>query len=125
MIHSCIYVMAKRSAKSKIDIAISLSDLKILALEEFEDIKGAALMFCFCRSCGASSMKEEKTYETWINSLGDVLWDGHCQTCGSPVTRYLETGEKQDFFDRAMTYREMKIEVMEDYVIRKPPQRKP
>jgi len=115
--------MPKHTATSKIEIAISFSDLKMLAGREYRDLRNAAIGYVFCTTCSAATMSEEAEQKAWINRLGDVLWDGSCASCGKSVTRYLETGENPEFLDRATTYRKMKIEIMEDYEVRKPPKR--
>ena len=80
-------------------------------------LKNVALTNSNCGNCGGEQMRE-KDWQVWVNELGDLVWDGYCESCGGEMTRYLETGENPEIFERAMVLRRQKIEVLKEYQIR-------
>lgn len=56
---------------------------------------------CHCSKCdkkGYSSTIVD--YKIFINDLNDVILRGRCAKCGSPLNRYSETGEVEEYLRR-------------------------
>ena len=45
-------------------------------------------------------------YTISLNWLNDIVVKGKCAACGRKVARIMEFGEKRDFFEKAMDFRE-------------------
>lgn len=97
------------SNKSKIDVTLTMEELKALCGDQFLKILQVATKNVYCRTCAGGYNQEMTDYEVRVNHLGDLLFDGLCATCGSKVGRYVETGEQQEFHKKAMELRRQKL----------------
>ena len=95
------------------EIEISMEDVRLIMGEKVRQLP-KIINSSFCLQCRGpvSSMTVNKI---WLNHLGDIIFEGRCNTCSSPVNRYVEVGENPDSYDQAMAIRELKIEVLRDY----------
>jgi len=89
--------------KNKKKIKITEEDLKSIYRDDYALFKNKILPNCFCGKCCVKGNKNTVkiiNYEIFINNLNDIELKGFCAECGSPVGRYLETGEVKEYLPR-------------------------
>ncbi len=85
---------------------IKINDFQLHLLLNEEEQKGFRILQnnSFCAAC-----KEERPLsniqEIMLNDLNDIIVEGTCPVCGGKMSRYMEFGENQDFFERADLFR--------------------
>jgi hypothetical protein len=64
----------------------------------------------FCSNCSLKSVKNTsmKVDKYFLNDLGDIIMHGSCETCGSGVGRYMESGENPKSLKIAKKYIKLK-----------------
>lgn len=84
-----------------------------LASEDVELIMGENVKFLddclttiFCRQCSPKPT-QITNYKVYLNNLEDLIFKGECVVCGSPVARYIETGENPESAGMAKHIREV------------------
>lgn len=55
----------------------------------------------------------------WLNNIGDIIFEGICKDCGDELSLYFEATQFPGSFDQAMAIRELKIEVLKDFEVKK------
>lgn len=48
---------------------------------------------CFCRQCAKGYESTIINYTISLNTLNDIVLDGHCGECYTKISRYIETGD--------------------------------
>jgi hypothetical protein len=59
----------------------------------------------YCVTCRGSYNKGMEVIDTFLTSLNDIMVKGTCKVCQGKVTRIIEFGEDQDFFNKANNFR--------------------
>ncbi len=72
-----------------------------------------------CPGCGKINEASLAIRDIWLNNIGDLIFEGQCSSCGFDLSLYFEANRYPGSFDQAMAIRELKIEVLKDYVIKK------
>ena len=95
------------------EIEITMEDVRLIMGERVRHLP-KLINSSYCLKCGGP-VTSVTVNKIWLNHLGDIIFEGHCNTCTHPVNRYVEVGENPDRYDQAMAIRELKIEVLKDY----------
>lgn len=95
--------------KEKPEIEIDLDDIKVIMGNDFVHFQ-SVVENCFCSQCSESNTTIVN-YKAYLNDLDDIVLRGKCITCGSPVGRYIETGEQLDAAKRADQIRSIKVKL--------------
>lgn len=69
-----------------------------------------------CKRLGTATLAIKKI---WLNNIGDIIFDGFCKDCGEELSLYFEATQFPGSFDQAMAIRELKIEVLKDFEVKK------
>lgn len=69
-----------------------------------------------CKQLGTATLAISKI---WLNNIGDIIFEGFCKDCGGKLSLYFEATQFPGSFDQAMTIRELKIEVLKDFEVKK------
>ncbi len=59
----------------------------------------------YCSTCLGSNNKGMLVIDAFLTSLNDIMVKGTCKECQGKVTRIIEFGEDQDFFNKANNFR--------------------
>lgn len=99
--------MIKRNSRfhKKKEIEITKSDLKMIYGTDYDFFQNKVLSNCHCINCTENRGKEGYTstivhYHIFLKESGDIILNGRCSACGSIISRYLETGEVQEYGKR-------------------------
>ena len=95
------------------EIEITMEDVKLIMKERVRQLP-KIINASYCLSC-KGPVNSMTVHKIWLNHLGDIIFEGSCNKCKTPVNRYVEVGDDPDSFDQAMAIRELKIEVLRDY----------
>lgn len=79
--------------KNKTQIKITPKELKEIFGDDYDFFQKELVTDCFCSNCPPPHSSIITNYEIFLNDLNDVVLKGFCTNCGSPIARYLETGE--------------------------------
>lgn len=86
--------MIKIISKNKQNnIEIPINDLKFIIGDEWEEFEKTILTNCFCAKCENNHVTTIINYAVLLNDLDDIVLQGYCMKCNSPVGQYIETGE--------------------------------
>jgi hypothetical protein len=69
-----------------------------------------------CKRLGDATLAVKKI---WLNNIGDIIFEGSCKDCGGELSLYFEATQFPGSFDQAMAIRELKIEVLKDFEVKK------
>ena len=69
-----------------------------------------------CKRLGTATVAIQKI---WLNNIGDIIFDGFCKDCDAELSVYFEATQFTGSFDQAMAIRELKIEVLKNYEVKK------
>lgn len=88
------------------DIEIEMEDVGLIMGEDFDELD-ILLNSTFCSAC-----KQHVTtivdYNIYMNKIDDIIFKGKCKACGSPVVKYIETGESKSMGEIARHIRMLK-----------------
>ncbi len=59
----------------------------------------------FCTHCEDTCPEGVDIESVWLNRFNDIHTDGRCRFCGNGVTRIIEFGANESFYDKAMEFR--------------------
>lgn len=59
----------------------------------------------FCGQCGGVAKDGISVSEMFLTDLNDILVKGTCNTCNGKVARMMEFGEDEEFYNKAMNFR--------------------
>ncbi len=85
---------------NKREIEINGEDLKFIYGDGYELFKQKIIPNCNCGRCDSHYQSTIVNYKIFLNDLNDIILKGYCQKCNSPVNRYVETGEVEEYHDR-------------------------
>jgi hypothetical protein len=74
------------------EIKITLEDVELIMGKEYTRLN-IFLNSAFCASC--SGTVSVINYQIYLDDVHDIIFDGVCGQCHSPVSRYIETGISQ------------------------------
>lgn len=83
------------SVDKKQKLSITMGDFRRIIGTEWEFYEHKIFTNCLCRNCDSNYQSTIVDYTIEINHLDDTILRGKCAKCGSPVNRYLETGENE------------------------------
>lgn len=86
--------MKRIAGKQK--LTIELEDFRKIMGDEWEIFQEKIVNNCYCHKYDSSYDSTIVDYEVEINDLDDTILQGKCADCGSPVNRYVETGENPE-----------------------------
>lgn len=78
---------------NKKQIKITKKDLIATYGKDYHFFEEKIISNCRCVECKTPYTSTIINYEIFLNDLNDIILKGFCAKCGSPVNRYLETGE--------------------------------
>ena len=78
---------------NKKQIEISKEDLRNIYGNNFHSLEEKIIPNCWCGKCNPSHPSTIVNYKIYLNDLNDIILEGACAKCKSPINRYLETGE--------------------------------
>lgn len=85
-----------KSTTRKQKLSIAQDDFRKIIADEWKFFEQKILNNCLCHQCDSAYNSTIVDYEVEINDLNDTILHGKCAKCGSPVNRYLETGENSE-----------------------------
>jgi len=59
----------------------------------------------YCTHCGGITEKGMVITDVYLTELQDILAHGTCGVCNSRVARYIEFGEDEAFYNKAINFR--------------------
>lgn len=59
----------------------------------------------FCSQCGGVAKDGISVNEMFLTNLNDILVKGTCNACKGKVARMMEFGEDEEFYNKAMNFR--------------------
>lgn len=59
----------------------------------------------FCSQCGGVAKDGISVNEIFLTDLNDILLKGTCITCNGKVARMMKFGEDEEFYNKAMNFR--------------------
>ena len=98
-----------------LEIEISIDDIHLILGDRFEQEYVRRIHQAACTGCGRHYNAELNVSEIWLNHIGDVILEGTCQSCSSPLSLYLEVSNFKPSFDQAMAIRDLYINVLKNY----------
>lgn len=103
-----------------LEIEIDRDDARLILGDRFEQEFVRAVHTATCTGCGRHYNATMEVQEIWLTPLGDLIAEGHCTHCHTPISKYIEASNFRGAFDQAMAIRELKMEVLNDYNARPP-----
>lgn len=82
----------------KKEFPLTLEQLKTVWGEDWDLFEEDIIPNCFCHTC--KDVVTIVDFKIAVNDLNDVILTGSCAVCGSPISRYSETGEDEDYVRR-------------------------
>lgn len=82
-----------KSATRKQKLSITQEDFRKIIGDEWDFFEQKIFTNCLCHKCDSKYHSTIVDYTVELNYLDDTILHGKCAKCGSPVNRYLETGE--------------------------------
>ncbi len=82
-----------RTRKQK--LSVTQDDFRKIIGDEWVFFQKKIVDNCLCHNCDSEHDSTIVNYKVEINNLDDTILHGKCAKCGSPVNRYLETGENE------------------------------
>jgi len=98
-----------------LELAISLDDVRLMLGDRFELGFNREVQTATCTGCKRKYNASIDVADIWLNHIGDLIVEGTCTNCQTPISKYLETSNHQDAFDQAMAIRELHMQVLKDY----------
>ncbi len=86
-------------------IELESGDVELIMGENIKFLDDC-LTTIFCRRCSPNPT-QITNYKVYLNNLEDLIFKGECLVCGSPVSRYIETGENPESAGMARHIREI------------------
>ncbi len=93
---------------NKKQIKITKDDLITIYGSDYRLFEKKIISNCYCGKCNSKYQSTIINYEIFLNDLNDIILEGYCARCGSPVNRYLETGDMLKFQKRINKTKEKK-----------------
>ncbi|CAN5465143.1 hypothetical protein BH11BAC3_BH11BAC3_24680 [soil metagenome] len=97
--------------------AISMDDVAFIFNNDLGDFN-TIITNCYCGNCENDYDSTIINYSISLNNIYDIVLDGFCATCNTPIKRYIETGEDPDTAENAeatwktaKTLKELKIKI--------------
>ena len=88
------------------DIQINIFQLNLLLEKDQKEFYDQVIANnVFCANCGGQCPKGITVTEILLNSRNDILVNGTCNECSGKVARYIEFGEDEAFYKKAMNFR--------------------
>lgn len=79
---------------------LTKEDLQYILGEDLDDFEKIITPRCYCGHCETNYLSIIINYKIFLNDLNDVILQGFCKKCGSPMGRYIETGEVDKYQER-------------------------
>lgn len=98
-----------------LEIEIKLDDVILILGDRFDSIFRKAIHTCTCPACRREFNATLLIKEIWLNHIGDLIVEGWCKDCKFKLSLYLESSNFREAYDQAMTLRELKMEILNDY----------
>lgn len=98
-----------------LEIEITLADVRLILGSRFEKVFRKAMYTNTCPGCQREYNATLVIKEIWLNHIGDLIVEGSCQDCGFKISRYIESSNFPEAYDQAISIRELKMEVLQDY----------
>lgn len=98
-----------------LEIEITLADVRLILGSRFEAIFRKAIHTTACPGCQREYNATLVIQEIWLNHIGDLIVEGSCKDCGFKISRYIESSNFSEAYDQAISIRELKMEVLQDY----------
>jgi hypothetical protein len=93
------------------EIKIDMDDVDMIMGDNYGQID-KFLTSSFCRGC--RSQTTIVRYTPFLDDVNDVILEGECIKCGSPIARYIETGASRKSASMAKHIRNVKSLSMQD-----------
>jgi len=88
-------------------IEINKFQLNLLLNEEQKEIYNRILNEnVFCKTCLGVCSEGVKVNKIFLDSLNDIVINGTCKVCNDKVSRVMEFGENQSFYNKANDFRQ-------------------
>lgn len=88
------------------EISLNRFQLNILLNEEEKEAYQYIVQEgTYCVHCKEICSQGVDVKENYLNEMNDVLIKGKCKKCLGSVSRFIEYGEFEDFFERANNFR--------------------
>lgn len=112
---SLLYNPEQQTMGLNLELEISLDDVRLMLRERFEQDYTREIHTATCTGCERRYNATIDVSEIWLNHIGDLIVEGRCMNCQTPISKYLETSNHQSAYDQAMAIRELHIQVLKDY----------
>ncbi len=103
-----------------LELEISLDDVRLMLGDRFEQEFIRQMHTATCTGCERRYNATIDISEIWLNHIGDLIVEGTCTNCQTPISKYLETSNLQNAYDQAMAIRELHMHVLKEYNARPP-----
>lgn len=103
-----------------LEIEIDQDDARLILGDRYEQVYVRQIHTATCTGCGRHYNATIVEPQIWLNHIGDLIVEGSCQDCTSPVSKYIESSNYRGAYDQAMAIRELKMDVLKDYNGRMP-----
>jgi len=94
------------------DVVLILGKSKLKTLKK-------GLNHATCPACKRHGNAILAVKDIWLNHIGDIILDGWCKDCGYKLSKYFEANHIQGSYDQAMAIRELKIDILKNYTIKR------
>jgi len=91
--------------KNKVEI--SETNLQVILGADYEKFRKTILKNVHCKNCNTPYSSTITSYSIFINDLEDIVLEGLCAKCQSPVNRYVEAGEVREYRDKIATIKKI------------------
>lgn len=85
---------------TKNKIEITETNFRVILGNDYEKFKRYIPNNVYCKNCNTPYSSKLINYRIFINDLEDILLEGLCSKCKSPVNRYVETGDVKKYKEK-------------------------